>query len=51
MTSVGRESPGLSWIPAHPRVMIWSMPSKRSYGTGELYEKHGAYYGRWRTFG
>jgi len=49
MTSVGRESPGLSWIPAHPRVMIWSMPSKRSYGTGELYEKHGAYYGRWRT--
>jgi hypothetical protein len=29
--------------------MIWAMPSKRSYGTGELYEKHGAYYGRWRT--
>jgi integrase len=25
-----------------------SMP-KRSYGTGQLYEKHGAYYGRWRT--
>jgi integrase len=22
---------------------------KRSYGTGQLYEKHGAYYGRWRT--
>jgi hypothetical protein len=21
--------------------MIWPMPSKRSYGTGELYEKHG----------
>ncbi len=21
---------------------------KRSYGTGQLYEKHGAYYGRWR---
>jgi hypothetical protein len=29
--------------------MICPMPSKRSYGTGELYEKHGAYYGRWRT--
>ena len=25
------------------------MAGKRSYGTGELYEKHGAYYGRWRT--
>ena len=24
---------------------------KRSYGTGQLYEKHGAYYGRWRTSG
>jgi integrase len=23
--------------------------AKRSYGTGELYEKHGSYYGRWRT--
>jgi hypothetical protein len=23
--------------------------AKRSYGTGQLYEKHGAYYGRWRT--
>ncbi len=22
---------------------------KRSYGTGQLYEKHDAYYGRWRT--
>jgi integrase len=22
--------------------------AKRSYGTGQLYEKHGAYYGRWR---
>jgi integrase len=22
---------------------------KRRYGTGHLYEKHGAYYGRWRT--
>ena len=22
---------------------------KRGYGTGELYVKHGAYYGRWRT--
>ncbi len=22
---------------------------KRSYGTGQLYEKHGSYYGRWRT--
>ena len=25
------------------------MPGKRGYGTGELYEKHGSYYGRWRT--
>jgi hypothetical protein len=49
MTSAGGESPGSSWIPAGPRVMICPMPSKRSYGTGELYEKHGAYYGRWRT--
>jgi integrase len=24
-------------------------PSKRNYGTGELYLKHGSYYGRWRT--
>lgn len=23
--------------------------AKRSYGTGHVYEKHGAYYGRWRT--
>lgn len=23
--------------------------AKRKYGTGGLYEKHGAYYGRWRT--
>lgn len=23
--------------------------AKRSYGTGQLYEKHGSYYGRWRT--
>ncbi len=23
--------------------------SKRTYGTGSLVEKHGAYYGRWRT--
>lgn len=23
--------------------------AKRTYGTGQLYEKHGAYYGRWRT--
>jgi hypothetical protein len=22
---------------------------KRTYGTGQLYEKHGAYYGRWWT--
>ena len=22
---------------------------RRSYGTGRLYKKHGAYYGRWRT--
>ena len=25
------------------------MTQRRSYGTGQLYEKHGAYYGRWRT--
>jgi integrase len=49
MTSIGGEPRGPSWIPARPHVMIWPMPSKRSYGTGELYEKHGAYYGRWRT--
>ena len=24
--------------------------SKRAYGTGHLYEKSGAYYGRWRSF-
>jgi hypothetical protein len=24
-------------------------PAKRAYGTGNLYEKHGAWYGRWRT--
>lgn len=24
--------------------------AKRTYGTGHLYEKSGAYYGRWRTF-
>jgi hypothetical protein len=23
--------------------------AKRGYGTGHLYEKHGSYYGRWRT--
>ncbi len=26
-----------------------SMAARRTYGTGALYEKHGAYYGRWRT--
>src|SRR5436190_17659872 len=25
------------------------MTGKRSYGTGQLFEKHAAYYGRWRT--
>jgi hypothetical protein len=25
------------------------MTRRRSYGTGQVYEKHGAYYGRWRT--
>jgi hypothetical protein len=30
-------------------VIIWPVPGKRSYGTGEFYEKHGSYYGRWRT--
>ena len=25
------------------------MPARRSYGTGQLYEKQGAYFGRWRT--
>ena len=27
------------------------MTRRRSYGTGQVYEKHGAYYGRWRTGG
>ena len=49
MTRVRGESPGSSRIPVPRRVMIWPMPSKRSYGTGQIYEKHGAYYGRWRT--
>jgi len=39
-------------IPGTPAIRIQpykcSMP-KRSYGTGQLYEKSGAYYGRWRT--
>jgi hypothetical protein len=43
MTSVGTEPLGSSWVPEGPSVMIWPMPSKRSYGTGELYEKHGPY--------
>ena len=25
------------------------MAAKRNYGTGEFFEKHGSYYGRWRT--
>ena len=25
------------------------MSARRSYGTGRLYVKHGAWYGRWRT--
>jgi integrase len=25
------------------------MSARRTYGTGRLYEKHGSYYGRWRT--
>src|SRR4051812_23460657 len=25
------------------------MSARRSYGTGQLYTKHGAWYGRWRT--
>ena len=37
------------WIPPSPHVMICPVAPKRSYGTGELYEKHGSYYGRWRT--
>lgn len=28
---------------------LLSMPARRSYGTGQLHEKHGSYYGRWRT--
>ncbi len=35
------------------RLTTWehgrAMPSKRSYGTGQLYEASGSYYGRWRT--
>jgi hypothetical protein len=30
-------------------VIIALIVGKRIYGTGQLYEKHGAYYGRWRT--
>ena len=30
-------------------MIIQAMSGKRSYGTGELYEKHGSYYARWRT--
>ena len=25
------------------------MTARRTYGTGSLVEKHGAWYGRWRT--
>jgi hypothetical protein len=25
------------------------MTARRAYGTGQLHEKHGAWYGRWRT--
>jgi hypothetical protein len=25
------------------------MSTRRAYGTGQLHEKHGAWYGRWRT--
>jgi hypothetical protein len=25
------------------------MTARRAYGTGSLLEKHGAWYGRWRT--
>lgn len=31
------------------RVIMQAMPGKRSYGTGELHEKHGAYFGCRRT--
>lgn len=27
------------------------MSARRAYGTGQLYAKHGAWYGRWRTGG
>jgi hypothetical protein len=37
------------WIGASRDVMIEAMAGKRSYGTGELYGKHGSYYARWRT--
>jgi hypothetical protein len=30
-------------------VIIQPMAGRCSYGTGELYEKHGSYYARWRT--
>jgi integrase len=30
-------------------VIISTVATKRSYGTGQLYEKHGSYYGRWWT--
>src|SRR6266536_205097 len=34
---------------ARSRVIISAVATKRSYGTGQLYEKHGSYYGRWWT--
>ena len=36
---------------AHPTGSwrITNTMAKRDYGTGHLYEKSGAYYGRWRT--
>ena len=36
---------GDSSIPSRRRVIMQAMPGKRSYGTGELHEKHGAYFG------
>lgn len=39
----------MDWLETSRHVIISSMPARRSYGTGELYEKHGSYYARWRT--
>ena len=42
--------PGALSAPTSRRAMMrLTMAARRTYGTGALYEKQGAYYGRWRT--